>query len=81
MSEALTNTDLQGALPLIARGKVRDLYDVDEKTLLMGKKKKGGEKKGEGVLWGGGGGGGGADNPAISERYHLLVKRGIFCEK
>ncbi|EIT81211.1 phosphoribosylamidoimidazole-succinocarboxamidesynthase [Aspergillus oryzae 100-8] len=35
MSEALTNTDLQGALPLIARGKVRDLYDVDEKTLLF----------------------------------------------
>ncbi|KAE8378570.1 phosphoribosylamidoimidazole-succinocarboxamidesynthase [Aspergillus bertholletiae] len=35
MAEALTNTDLQGALPLIARGKVRDLYDVDEKTLLF----------------------------------------------
>jgi hypothetical protein len=35
MSEAFTTTDLQGALPLIARGKVRDLYDVDEKTLLF----------------------------------------------
>ncbi|KAH8426391.1 phosphoribosylaminoimidazolesuccinocarboxamide synthase [Aspergillus melleus] len=35
MSTALTTTDLQGALPLIARGKVRDLYEVDEKTLLF----------------------------------------------
>jgi hypothetical protein len=35
MAEALTNTDLQGALPLIARGKVRDLYEVDDKTLLF----------------------------------------------
>ncbi|KAJ5884977.1 hypothetical protein N7495_009487 [Penicillium taxi] len=35
MAEALTTTDLQGALPLIARGKVRDLYEVDEKTLLF----------------------------------------------
>ncbi|KAF4172652.1 hypothetical protein CNMCM8694_002215 [Aspergillus lentulus] len=35
MTEALTNTDLQGALPLIARGKVRDLYEVDDKTLLF----------------------------------------------
>lgn len=35
MAEALTQTDLQGALPLIARGKVRDLYEVDENTLLF----------------------------------------------
>ncbi|KAJ5288564.1 hypothetical protein N7478_001594 [Penicillium angulare] len=35
MTEALTNTDLQGALPLVARGKVRDLYEVDDKTLLF----------------------------------------------
>ncbi|KKK14750.1 phosphoribosyl-aminoimidazole-succinocarboxamide synthase, partial [Aspergillus ochraceoroseus] len=35
MADALTTTDLQGALPLIARGKVRDLYEVDEKTLLF----------------------------------------------
>ena len=35
MSEALTNIDLQGALPLIAQGKVRNLYDVDDKTLLF----------------------------------------------
>ena len=35
MTEAFTNTDLQGALPLVARGKVRDLYEVDEKTLLF----------------------------------------------
>ncbi|KAJ5766522.1 uncharacterized protein N7511_004138 [Penicillium nucicola] len=35
MSQALTTTDLQGALPLIARGKVRDLYEIDDKTLLF----------------------------------------------
>lgn len=35
MVEALTKTDLQGALPLVARGKVRDLYEVDGKTLLF----------------------------------------------
>jgi hypothetical protein len=35
MTEALTKTDLQGALPLIARGKVRDLYEIDDKTLLF----------------------------------------------
>lgn len=35
MAEALANTDLQGALPLVARGKVRDLYEVDDKTLLF----------------------------------------------
>lgn len=33
--EAVTNTDLQGALPLITRGKVRDLYEIDNKTLLF----------------------------------------------
>jgi phosphoribosylaminoimidazole-succinocarboxamide synthase len=32
---AVTNTDLKGVLPLIARGKVRDLYEVDDKTLLF----------------------------------------------
>ena len=31
----VTNTDLQGALPLVARGKVRDLYEIDNKTLLF----------------------------------------------
>lgn len=35
MAESFTTTDLQGALPLIARGKVRDLYDIDDKTLLF----------------------------------------------
>ncbi|KAJ5377756.1 Phosphoribosylaminoimidazole-succinocarboxamide synthase [Penicillium cataractarum] len=35
MAEAITSFDLQGALPLVARGKVRDLYEVDEKTLLF----------------------------------------------
>ena len=35
MAQALTTLDLQGALPLVARGKVRDLYEVDEKTLLF----------------------------------------------
>lgn len=35
MAEAITTFDLQGALPLVARGKVRDLYEVDEKTLLF----------------------------------------------
>lgn len=33
--EAVTNIDIQGVLPLIARGKVRDLYEVDNKTLLF----------------------------------------------
>lgn len=33
--EAVTNIDIQGALPLVARGKVRDLYQVDNKTLLF----------------------------------------------
>lgn len=35
MASSLTTTDLQGSLPLIARGKVRDLYEVDDKTLLF----------------------------------------------
>ncbi|KAJ5469558.1 Phosphoribosylaminoimidazole-succinocarboxamide synthase [Penicillium diatomitis] len=35
MSEAITKIDLQGALPLVASGKVRDLYEVDDKTLLF----------------------------------------------
>ncbi|RAL10545.1 phosphoribosylaminoimidazolesuccinocarboxamide synthase [Aspergillus homomorphus CBS 101889] len=35
MTESYTTTDLQGTLPLIARGKVRDLYEVDSKTLLF----------------------------------------------
>lgn len=35
MAEAITSFDLKGALPLVARGKVRDLYEVDEKTLLF----------------------------------------------
>jgi len=35
MTGTLTTIDLQGALPLIARGKVRDLYEVDDKTLLF----------------------------------------------
>ncbi|KAL4773614.1 hypothetical protein BDW60DRAFT_18145 [Aspergillus nidulans var. acristatus] len=35
MQTTLTTTDLQGSLPLIARGKVRDLYQVDDKTLLF----------------------------------------------
>ena len=35
MAEVLNKTDLQGALALIARGKVRELYEIDEKTLLF----------------------------------------------
>lgn len=31
----LTETNLDGILPLIARGKVRDIYEVNEKTLLF----------------------------------------------
>lgn len=31
----VTETDLAGALPLVARGKVRDLYAVDDQTLLF----------------------------------------------
>ncbi|CAN3369590.1 phosphoribosylaminoimidazole-succinocarboxamide synthase [Diutina catenulata] len=32
---SVTTTDLHGALPLIARGKVRDIYQVDDNTLLF----------------------------------------------
>lgn len=31
----VTQSDLSGALPLVARGKVRDLYKIDDKTLLF----------------------------------------------
>ncbi len=31
----ITETDLAGALPLVARGKVRDLYAIDDQTLLF----------------------------------------------
>jgi phosphoribosylaminoimidazole-succinocarboxamide synthase len=31
----VTETDLCGILPLVARGKVRDVYQVDEETLLF----------------------------------------------
>lgn len=32
---ALRNTELDGILPLVNRGKVRDIYEVDDKTLLF----------------------------------------------
>lgn len=32
---SLTSTNLDGILPLLARGKVRDIYEVDDKTLLF----------------------------------------------
>lgn len=32
---SLTNTNLDGILPLIAKGKVRDIYKVDDETLLF----------------------------------------------
>ncbi|CCH62028.1 hypothetical protein TBLA_0G00810 [Henningerozyma blattae CBS 6284] len=32
---AIVQTDLQGALPLVARGKVRDIYQIDNETLLF----------------------------------------------
>ena len=32
---SLTTTNLDGILPLIARGKVRDIYQVDDQTLLF----------------------------------------------
>ncbi|KAI5298031.1 Bifunctional purine biosynthetic protein ade1 [Ascosphaera atra] len=35
MTPPVHTSDLQNALPLIARGKVRDLYEVNEKTLLF----------------------------------------------
>lgn len=31
----VTHSDLSGALPLVARGKVRDLYQIDDRTLLF----------------------------------------------
>ncbi|KAI9879350.1 MAG: Bifunctional purine biosynthetic protein ade1 [Pleopsidium flavum] len=34
-STVVTETDLAGTLPLVARGKVRDLYAVDDQTLLF----------------------------------------------
>lgn len=34
-SEALVNIDVQGALPKVASGKVRDLYAIDDATLLF----------------------------------------------
>lgn len=34
-AESLHTTDLDGILPLVARGKVRDIYAVDENTLLF----------------------------------------------
>lgn len=34
-SSAIVNIDLQGRLPKIASGKVRDLFAVDENTLLF----------------------------------------------
>jgi phosphoribosylaminoimidazole-succinocarboxamide synthase len=32
---ALTSTDLHGALPLIAKGKVRDIYELPDKSSLL----------------------------------------------
>jgi SAICAR synthetase len=32
---AYTHSDIEGALPLLASGKVRDLYEVDPSTLLF----------------------------------------------
>jgi phosphoribosylaminoimidazole-succinocarboxamide synthase len=34
-SEAIVNVDIQGQLPKVASGKVRDLYAVDDETLLF----------------------------------------------
>ena len=31
----MTSTNLEGTFPLIARGKVRDIYQVDDNTLLF----------------------------------------------
>lgn len=31
----LTSSDLKGSLPKVAEGKVRDLYEVDQDTLLF----------------------------------------------
>lgn len=35
MMELVEETDLHGALPLVSRGKVRDIYQVDDRTLLF----------------------------------------------
>lgn len=32
---SLTSTNLDGILPLVARGKVRDIYEVDSESLLF----------------------------------------------
>lgn len=32
---ALTTTNIQSALPFVAKGKVRDIYSVDQSTLLF----------------------------------------------
>jgi phosphoribosylaminoimidazole-succinocarboxamide synthase len=32
---SFVKSDLGGALPLVASGKVRELYEIDEKTLLF----------------------------------------------
>ena len=32
---ALTTTDLKGSLPLLARGKVRDVYQLNDDSLLF----------------------------------------------
>lgn len=32
---ALTTTDLEGSIPLLARGKVRDLYQLSDDALLF----------------------------------------------
>jgi phosphoribosylaminoimidazole-succinocarboxamide synthase len=34
-SEAIVNIDIQGKLPKVASGKVRDLYAIDDATLLF----------------------------------------------
>jgi phosphoribosylaminoimidazole-succinocarboxamide synthase len=34
-SEAVVNIDIQGKLPKVASGKVRDLYAIDDATLLF----------------------------------------------
>lgn len=34
-SEAIVDIDVQGALPKVASGKVRDLYAIDDATLLF----------------------------------------------
>jgi phosphoribosylaminoimidazole-succinocarboxamide synthase len=34
-TQAVTTIDIQGKLPKIASGKVRDLYEIDKNTLLF----------------------------------------------